>query len=76
MLSNADIAVSTTGIAGPMGGSQYKPVGLVYIGISTKDKLLAHKMLLCEGREPQRRRIRQLSSASALYFALKEIDEI
>ncbi len=76
MLSNADIAISSTGIAGPMGGSQYKPVGLVYIGISTKDKLLAHKMLLSEGRDPQRKRIRELSSASALYFALKEIDEI
>lgn len=76
LLSNADIAVSTTGIAGPMGGSQYKPVGLVYIGISTKDKLLAHKMLLSEGVTPQRSRIRELACASALYFALKEIDEI
>lgn len=76
LLSNADIAVSTTGIAGPFGGSQYKPVGLVYIGISTKDKLLAHKVLLSEGKDPQRSRIRELATACALYFALKEIDEI
>lgn len=76
LLSGADIAVSTTGIAGPLGGSQYKPVGLVYIGISTENKLLSHKVLLSEGREPQRRRIRELASACALYFALKEIDEI
>ncbi|MBE6824535.1 MAG: CinA family protein [Ruminococcaceae bacterium] len=76
LLSNANIGISTTGIAGPMGGSQYKPVGLVYIGISTKEKLLSHKVLLCEGREPQRRRIRELASACALYFALHEIDEI
>lgn len=33
--AQVDIGVSTTGIAGPTGGSKEKPVGLVFIGVST-----------------------------------------
>lgn len=36
-LSKADIGVSVTGVAGPDGGTDEKPVGLVYIGIVSAD---------------------------------------
>ena len=74
ILSGADIGVSTTGIAGPLGGTPYKPVGLVYIGVSTELGLKAEKMLLGEG-DADRRRIRELATAAALYFAWKAIGD-
>jgi PncC family amidohydrolase len=35
-LSSSDCAIAVSGIAGPTGGTQEKPIGTVYIGIETK----------------------------------------
>lgn len=39
VLSNVDIGIGISGIAGPTGGTPEKPVGLVFIGISIEEKM-------------------------------------
>ncbi|MFZ3371406.1 MAG: competence/damage-inducible protein A [Desulfitobacteriaceae bacterium] len=58
----ADLALSVTGIAGPDGGSNLKPVGLVYIGFASAEGIEARKFQFYGGRDS----IRQLSVMAAL----------
>ena len=62
-----DIGISTTGIAGPGGGTKNKPVGLVYIGIKVKDEVKVFKREL----KGDRNKIRQRAMMHALYNLLK-----
>ncbi len=41
--SSVDIGIATTGIAGPTGGTKEKPVGLVFIAVSTVDETIVKK---------------------------------
>ena len=62
--SRADVAVAITGIAGPGGGSELKPVGLVHFGLAARGRPVLHR----ERRygDPGRAEIRRLAVAEAL----------
>lgn len=53
-ISGADIAIAVTGIAGPGGGTEEKPVGLVYIGIATADGAVSYKNIFSGDRNEVR----------------------
>lgn len=69
--ARTDLAVGITGIAGPSGGSERKPVGLVFIAVATKD----HTRVL-ENRfgDIGRDAIRQASVEAALAMVLDVIE--
>lgn len=60
-----DIGISTTGIAGPTGGTKDKPVGLVYMGICFGGKTFIFKKIFKGKRE-------EIKLQSAL-FVLNEL---
>ena len=66
-LAKADIGISVTGIAGPGGGTKEKPVGLVHMGISTKNTTVTKKLNFRGNREKIR-----LSTVNAVMSTLIE----
>ena len=67
----ADVGVSVTGIAGPGGGSEQKPVGLVYVHAAGPDGELAYDFSFGGDRESIRRR----ATVSALHLARRLVTE-
>ena len=63
-----DIAVSTTGVAGPDGGTEDCPVGTVCVGVSTADGTSAVRLALSGNRE----RIRTLAMKHALHTLIEK----
>jgi nicotinamide-nucleotide amidase len=63
----SDLGLSTTGVAGPTGGTALKPVGLVYLGLATSKGVQTRRLDI--GPEQPRAIIQQRSSKAALNWA-------
>jgi len=70
-IANADIGLGVSGIAGPESGDSDKPVGLVYVAVSSKNYSDVIELTLYRGLENEREYIRYVSASHALNLALK-----
>ena len=70
-ITNSDIGIATTGVSGPSGGTNEKPVGLVYIAISYDKKVWVKEFNFF----PKRSIHREATSQAALNMVRKVINE-
>ena len=67
----ADYGISTTGIAGPGGGTPDKPVGTVYIAVASKDETRVKRLSLPPMRDREYIRTASATNALALLLEIK-----
>ena len=66
--SGADIAVSVTGVAGPTGGDEVRPVGTVYLGAARDGVAYVKKLFVSR---PDRALVRARAAQAALELVLR-----
>ncbi len=66
---NCELAVATTGIAGPQSDNSKKPAGLCYIAVGTKERVRVYRFHL----EGDRERVTETAINLALFYAYQEI---
>ena len=70
-LLGADIALAVTGIAGPTGGTEDRPVGLTYIALSAAPDVLICERHLWRGKRQQNKDSSAMAALSLLHRHLK-----
>lgn len=71
VLSGTDLGLSTTGIAGPGGGTAEKPVGLVYLGLSDPEGTRVKKLSL-DGNRWENKRV---AATEALEYLIAFLED-
>ncbi len=71
--TKADIAISTTGLAGPTGATETKPIGLMYVGITNRYKSVVQQFKL--NPKFDRIRMKQEFTQCALQMLLDSLSE-
>lgn len=72
-LSGANIAVAVSGVAGPGGGSEEKPVGMVWFAWAVRDGSKIASSTSCMNFDGDRELVRELTVAHALQGALERL---
>lgn len=71
--ANADISIVTSGIAGPAGGTEYKPVGMVCFGVGIKDNVYTSTKYF---GNIGRNKVRSMATEYIIDFAINLIEKM
>ena len=70
--TDCDVAIATTGIAGPKSDNTLKPVGLCYIAVGMRDGIHTYKLNLSGNREC----ITEKAKNKALFLTIKKLKNL